>query len=172
MASAWNVPMFGFVGQSSKMDDASIYDSYMKLVPPLRRSAEVLLETLRFFGWSHVAMIGGGLPSNNWDSVGALWSSVEALLRAELHLAAAVQFDTSDPQLVLHNIQYVATVARGRRHCFTMTFDLCLSLTAAVIWACSDRGAEQQGRLQDSAAGGRAAATDQRRLRLLPAATL
>ncbi|XP_075896627.1 guanylate cyclase 2G [Nelusetta ayraudi] len=112
VASAWNVPMFGFVGQSSKMDDAGVYDSYVKVVPPLRRSAEVLLETLRFFGWSHVAMIGGGLPSNTWDSVGALWSSVEALLRAELQLAAAVQFDTSDPQLLSHNIQYVATVAR------------------------------------------------------------
>lgn len=124
MASAWNVPMFGFVGQSSKMDDAGIYDSYVKVVPPLRRSAEVLLETLRFFGWSHVAMIGGGLPSNTWDSVGALWSSVEALLRAELQLAAAVQFDTSDPQLVSHNIQYVATVARGRGRSCTVIFDL------------------------------------------------
>lgn len=107
--------MFGFVGQSSRMDDGGVYDSYVKVVPPLRRSAEVLLETLRFFGWSHVAMIGGGLPSNTWDSVGALWSSVEDLLRAELQLVAAVQFDTSDFQLVSRNIQYVATVARGRR---------------------------------------------------------
>lgn len=116
--------MFGFVGQSSKMDDGSTYDSYVKVVPPLRRSAEVLLETLRFFGWSHVAMIGGGLPSNTWDSVGALWNSVEALLRAELQLAAAVQFDTSDPQLVSRNIQYVATVARGRRDGSNLNPDL------------------------------------------------
>lgn len=121
VASAWNVPMFDFVGQSSKMDDAGIYDSYVKIMPPLRRSAEVLLKTLRFFGWSHVAMIGGGLPSNTWDSVGALWSGVEALLRAELKLAAAVQFDTSDPHLVSLNIKYVATVARGKVDRTTVT---------------------------------------------------
>uniref|UniRef100_A0A3Q3E257 Guanylate cyclase n=1 Tax=Labrus bergylta TaxID=56723 RepID=A0A3Q3E257_9LABR len=86
IASTWNIPMFGFVGQSSKMDNSNIYDSYIKIVPPLKRSSEVLIKTLEFFGWSHVAMIGGGLDSNTWDKVDALWKTVETPLRERLHL--------------------------------------------------------------------------------------
>ncbi|CAB1415131.1 unnamed protein product [Pleuronectes platessa] len=112
IASAWNIPMFGFVGQSSKIDDRGIYDSYIKIVPPLKRSSEVLVKTLEFFGWSHVAMIGGGLESNTWDKVDALWKTVEDPLRAKFKLMEAVQFDTSNPQLVNRNIKYISTVAR------------------------------------------------------------
>nr|XP_061787653.1 guanylate cyclase 2G-like [Nerophis lumbriciformis] len=112
IASAWSVPMFGFVGQSSKMDDAGVYDSYVNVVPPLKRSAEVLTETLQFFGWTHVAMIGGGLDSNTWDKVDALWKTVETPLRSRFTLTAAVKFDTSDPRLVSHHVTYIATVAR------------------------------------------------------------
>ncbi|XP_073345285.1 guanylate cyclase 2G [Pagrus major] len=112
IASTWNIPMFGFVGQSSKMDNGDIYDSYIKIVPPLKRSSEVLVKTLEFFGWSHIAMIGGGFESNTWDKVDALWKTVESPLRANFKLAAAVKFDTSNPQLVYQNIKYIATVAR------------------------------------------------------------
>ncbi|XP_069373770.1 guanylate cyclase 2G isoform X2 [Paralichthys olivaceus] len=112
IASAWNIPMFGFVGQSSKIDNSGIYDSYIKIVPPLKRSSEVLVKTLEFFGWSHVAMIGGGLESNTWDKVDALWKTVENPLRAKFKLTAAVQFDTSNRQLVNRNMKYISTVAR------------------------------------------------------------
>ncbi|XP_053197501.1 guanylate cyclase 2G [Scomber japonicus] len=112
IASTWNIPMFGFVGQSSKMDNSAIYDSYIKITPPLKRSAEVLVKTLEFFGWSHIAMIGGGLDSNTWDKVDALWKTVENPLRAKFKLTAAVKFDTSDPQLMHRNVKYVSTVAR------------------------------------------------------------
>ncbi|TNN84804.1 Guanylate cyclase 2G [Liparis tanakae] len=112
IASMWNIPMFGFVGQSSKMDNTDIYDSYIKIVPPLKRSSEVLVKTLEFFGWNHVAMIGGGLDSNTWDKVDALWKTVENPLREKFKLAAAVKFDTSNPQLVRRNIKFIATVAR------------------------------------------------------------
>uniref|UniRef100_A0A3B4X5A2 Guanylate cyclase n=1 Tax=Seriola lalandi dorsalis TaxID=1841481 RepID=A0A3B4X5A2_SERLL len=113
IASTWNIPMFGFVGQSSKMDNSDIYDSYIKIIPPLKRSSEVLVKTLEFFGWSHVAMIGGGLDSNTWDKVDALWKTVEGPLRAKFKLTAAVQFDTSNPQLIYQNMKYISTVARG-----------------------------------------------------------
>ncbi|KAG8008766.1 Guanylate cyclase 2G [Nibea albiflora] len=112
IASTWNIPMFGFVGQSSKMDNSDIYDSYIKIVPPLKRSSEVLVKTLEFFGWSHVAMIGGGLESNTWDKVDALWKTIENPLRAKFKLAATVKFDTSNPQLIYRNVKYIATVAR------------------------------------------------------------
>ncbi|KAM7381250.1 hypothetical protein PAMA_012207 [Pampus argenteus] len=112
IASTWNIPMFGFVGQSSKMENSDIYDSYIKIVPPLKRSSEVLVKTLEFFGWSHIAMIGGGLDSNTWDKVDALWKTVEGPLRAKFKLTAAVKFDTSNPQLIYRNVKYVSTVAR------------------------------------------------------------
>ncbi|XP_033468079.2 guanylate cyclase 2G [Epinephelus lanceolatus] len=112
IASTWNIPMFAFVGQSSKMDNSEIYDSYIKIVPPLKRSAEVLVKTLEFFRWSHVAMIGGGLDSNTWDKVDALWDTIENPLREKFNVAAAVKFDTSNPELLYQNIQFISTVAR------------------------------------------------------------
>ncbi|XP_053719590.1 guanylate cyclase 2G [Synchiropus splendidus] len=112
IASTWKIPMFGFVGQSSKIDDKEIYDSYIKIVPPLKRSSEVLVKTLEFFGWSHIAMIGGGLDSNTWDKVDSLWKTIENPLRDKFKLMAAVKFDTSDPQLLYRNVKYISTVAR------------------------------------------------------------
>lgn len=111
--------MFGFVGQSSKTDNRDVYDSYIKVVPPLKRSSEVLVKTLEFFGWSHVAMIGGGLDSNTWDKVDALWITIENPLRDKFNLAAALKFDTSNPELVYQNVKFIATVARGKKDsCF------------------------------------------------------
>lgn len=120
--------MFGFVGQSSKMDNSNIYNSYIKIVPPLKRSAEVLVKTLEFFGWTHIAMIGGGLESNTWDKVDALWKTVENPLRAKFKLAAAVKFDTSNPQLVYRNIKYIAKVTRGEER----RFSPCVTLAACL----------------------------------------
>ncbi|KAJ4940826.1 hypothetical protein JOQ06_027118 [Pogonophryne albipinna] len=112
IASTWNIPMFGFVGLSAKMDNSDIYDSYIKVVPPLKRSSEVLIKTLEFFGWSHVAMIGGGLESNTWDKVDALWKTIEEPLRAKFQLAAALKFDTSNQKLIYRNVKLISTVAR------------------------------------------------------------
>lgn len=113
IASTWNIPMFGFVGQSSKMDSRDIYSSYIKIVPPLKRSAEVLVKTLKFFDWTHVAMIGGGLETNTWDKVDDLWKTVENHLKSHFNVKAAVKFDTSNPRLVSQKMQYIATVSRG-----------------------------------------------------------
>lgn len=124
--------MFGFVGQSSKMDNKDIYDSYITIMPPLRRSAEVLLKTLEFFGWSHVALIGGGLDSNTWDKVDALWKTVEDPLRDKFKLTAAVKFDTSNPQLVHQNVRYISKVARGKRRLSAQTVKLCLFMLPAL----------------------------------------
>nr|XP_020472207.1 guanylate cyclase 2G-like [Monopterus albus] len=112
IASTWNIPMFGFAGQSSKMDNTDIYDSYIKIVPPLKRSSEVLEKTLEFFGWSHIAMIGGGLESNTWNKVDALWKTVENPLRTKFKLTAAIKFDTTNPELLHQNVKYISTVAR------------------------------------------------------------
>lgn len=115
IASTWNIPMFGFVGQSSKMDSRDIYNSYIKIVPPLKRSAEVLVKTLKFFGWTHIAMIGGGLETNTWDKVDDLWKTVENQLKSSFNVRATVKFDTSNPQLISQKMKYIATVARGEK---------------------------------------------------------
>lgn len=106
--------MFGYAGQSSKLEDSEMYDSYIKIMPPLKRSSEVLVKTLEFFGWSHVAMIGGGLKMNTWDKVDALWKTVESPLRTHFKLTAELKFDTSNTDLLHQNIKYISTVARGK----------------------------------------------------------
>ncbi|XP_047232497.1 guanylate cyclase 2G [Girardinichthys multiradiatus] len=112
IASAWNIPMIGFVGQSSKLEDSEMYDSYIKIMPPLKWSSEVLVKTLEFFGWRHVAMIGGGLNTNTWEKVDALWKTVENHLRTHFKLTTELNFDTSNPDLLYQNIKHISTVAR------------------------------------------------------------
>ncbi|XP_016107756.1 guanylate cyclase 2G-like [Sinocyclocheilus grahami] len=112
LASTWNIPMFGFVGQTPKMDNILVYDTYIKIVPPIKRVGEILLKTLEFFGWKYVGMIGGGADTNTWNSVDALWKSVEQQLRDKVTVTAGIKFDTSDPELAKRNLQIVSKVAR------------------------------------------------------------
>lgn len=123
MASKWNIPMFGFVGQSPKMDNFAVYDTYIKLVPPLKRIGEVLIKTLDFFGWTHIAIIGGGAESNTWDKVDELWKSVEAQLRGRFNVTAQVKFDTANLDLVRENVKHVSKAARSKplQHCSVHT---------------------------------------------------
>lgn len=158
--------MFGFVGQSSKMDNSDIYDSYIKVMPPLKRSAEVLVKALQFFRWSHVAMIGGGLDTNTWDKVDALWKTVETQLRSSFTLTAEVKFDTSNPQLIHQNVKYISEVARGKhsaanygsstKFLLLIYYKCCVTLSPS-----SNCGADKQRRLCGSAAGGRASGSDE-----------
>ncbi|XP_057213833.1 guanylate cyclase 2G [Triplophysa rosa] len=112
IASTWNIPMFGFVGQTQKMDNIQVYDTYIKIVPPLKRVGEILVKTLEFFLWKYVGMIGGGMDTNTWDNVDALWKNVEQQLRAKVTVTAAIKFDTSDPELARRNLQQISKVAR------------------------------------------------------------
>lgn len=80
------------------------------------------MKTLEFFGWTHIAMIGGGLESNTWDKVDDLWKTVENHLRAKFKVAATVRFDSSNPQLARQNIKYIATVARGEKSLFSSCY--------------------------------------------------
>jgi len=106
--------MFGFVGQTPKMDNVQMYDTYIKIVPPLKRIGEILLKTVEFFGWTHVGMIGGCADTNTWDSVDALWKSVEKQLKANVIVTASLKFDTSDQELSQRNLQIISKLARGK----------------------------------------------------------
>ncbi|XP_073774675.1 guanylate cyclase 2G isoform X3 [Danio rerio] len=112
IASTWNIPMFGFVGQTPKMDNIQVYDTYIKIVPPLKRVGEILLKALEFFGWKHVGMIGGGADANTWDSVEALWKSVDQQLRSKVTVTMGIKFDTSDLEQAKRNLQIISKVAR------------------------------------------------------------
>ncbi|TRY64644.1 hypothetical protein DNTS_003096 [Danionella cerebrum] len=112
IASTWNIPMFGYVSQTPKMDNLLVYDTYIKVVPPIKRVGEILVKTLEYFGWKYVGMIGGGADTNTWDSVDALWKSVEQQLRAKVTVTAGIKFDTSDLELLQRNLQIISKVSR------------------------------------------------------------
>ncbi|KAM9462865.1 guanylate cyclase 2G [Clarias gariepinus] len=112
LASTWNIPMFGFVGQTNKMDKTQIYDTYIKIVPPLKRVGEVLLKTLEFFGWKNVGIIGGGADANTWDKVDGLFKSVEQQLQGRVTVTSSIKFDVSDQELTHKNVKHISKLAR------------------------------------------------------------
>ncbi|TSK14762.1 Guanylate cyclase 2G [Bagarius yarrelli] len=112
LASIWNIPMFGFVGQTTKMDNTLIYDTYIKIVPPLKRVGEVLLKTLEFFGWKNIGIIGGGADSNTWDKVDGLFKSVEQKLQGKVTVTSSIKFDFSDQEHITKNVKHISKIAR------------------------------------------------------------
>uniref|UniRef100_A0A8C4X6V7 Guanylate cyclase n=1 Tax=Erpetoichthys calabaricus TaxID=27687 RepID=A0A8C4X6V7_ERPCA len=112
MASQWGIPMFGFVGQTHKLDIATIYDTYVKLVSPVQRVGEVLAKSLQHFQWNYVAMIGGGSESNTWDKIDALWNTIQSQLKINFTVTAAIRYDTSNTTLTRKNLKLISTLAR------------------------------------------------------------
>ncbi|MGH0150292.1 UNVERIFIED_CONTAM: hypothetical protein FKN15_017273 [Acipenser sinensis] len=112
MASQWDIPMFSFVGNTPKLDNVAVYDTYVKLVSPLERMGKTLLKVLQHFGWKNVAMLRGGSAHSIWDKTDDLWKSVQSQLNPNITIIASVKYDTSDPDLNRKNLKYISTVAR------------------------------------------------------------
>ncbi|XP_039592202.1 guanylate cyclase 2G [Polypterus senegalus] len=112
MASQWGIPMFGFVGQTHKLDIATIYDTYVKMVSPVQRVGEVLTKSLQHFQWNYVALMGGGSESNTWDKIDALWSTIQSQLKINFTVTAAIRYDTSSTTLTRKNLKLISTLAR------------------------------------------------------------
>ncbi|KAI5103340.1 guanylate cyclase 2G-like isoform X1, partial [Silurus meridionalis] len=112
LASTWNIPMFAFVGQTSKMDNSLIYDTYIKIVPPLKRVGQVLLKILEYFEWKNVGIIGGGADTNTWDKVDGLFKSVEQQLQGKVTVTSSIKFNIGDQELTHKNVKHISKVAR------------------------------------------------------------
>ncbi|XP_061086393.1 guanylate cyclase 2G [Conger conger] len=112
MASKWNIPMFGFAATTPKLENIAVYDTYVKVIPPVKRIGEVMIKLLDFFGWKYVAMIGGGTSFNTWDNIDEAWRILEAQLKIRFTLTASIKVDASKPDLVHKTMKHVAKSAR------------------------------------------------------------
>ncbi|OCT71259.1 guanylate cyclase 2G [Xenopus laevis] len=112
LVSSWNIPMFGFVSQTPKLDDRLVYDTYIKMVSPLQRIGEALVKTLLFFKWDYVALFGGAVAESTWDRVDELWQSLDNHLSANFTVTAKIKYDPVSPDSLQKNLQAVALVSR------------------------------------------------------------
>uniref|UniRef100_A0A8C0IK00 Guanylate cyclase n=1 Tax=Chelonoidis abingdonii TaxID=106734 RepID=A0A8C0IK00_CHEAB len=112
LASHWNIPWFGFVGQGAKLDNADLYDTYIKLVSPLQRIGEVLHKSLQYFGWKYVGLFGGSSDASTGEKIDELWMSVENQLQVNITITVKVRYNTEDPSLHQENLKYISSVAR------------------------------------------------------------
>ncbi|XP_066477558.1 guanylate cyclase 2G-like [Tiliqua scincoides] len=113
LASQWNIPMFGFVGLTAKLDDSLLYDTYVNLVSPLQRIGEVLHQTLEYFGWRYVGLLGSSRNVFTWAETEELWTSVEKqLLQTNITITAKVRYNTKDQSLHQERLNYISSVAR------------------------------------------------------------
>ncbi|XP_054839893.1 guanylate cyclase 2G-like [Eublepharis macularius] len=112
LASQWNIPMFGFVGHTAKLDNSFLYDTYINLVSPLQRVGEVLCKTLQYFGWRYVGLFGSSSDVFTWAETEELWASVENQLKINFTITAKVRYNTKDQSLHEENLIYISSAAR------------------------------------------------------------
>lgn len=107
--------MFGFVGLTAKLDDSLLYDTYVNLVSPLQRIGEVLHQTLEYFGWRYVGLLGSSRNVFTWAETEELWTSVEKqLLQTNITITAKVRYNTKDQSLHQERLNYISSVARSK----------------------------------------------------------
>lgn len=114
LASEWNIPVFDFVGQSTVLENDFLYDTYVKLVPPVHELGDVLQKTLQYLGWKHIGMFGGHSGTSSWDRVGELWRVVENELKSHFTITARIRYTNNDPALLQENLRNMSATARGK----------------------------------------------------------
>ncbi|KAM8924754.1 guanylate cyclase 2G-like [Pelodytes ibericus] len=112
LVSSWNIPMFGFVSQTPKLDDTVVYDTYIKMVSPIRHICEALVKTLQYFQWDHVALFGGAMEGSTWENIDELWVAVETQLAVNFTITAKVKYNPGNSQSLHDKLRLVASVAR------------------------------------------------------------
>ncbi|XP_071986240.1 guanylate cyclase 2G-like [Engystomops pustulosus] len=112
LVSSWNIPMFGFVSQTAKLDDFHVYDTYVKMVSPLLRLYEALEKTLTYFSWKYVALFGGWSEESTWEKIDELWSLLESHLVINFTITAKIKSDLRDLKNMGKSLSSVASRAR------------------------------------------------------------
>lgn len=113
LVSSWNIPMFGFVSQTAKLDNTQTYDTYIKMVSPLQRMSDVLQKTLKYFTWEYIALFGGSAEGSTWEKIDELWSLLESQLAMNFTITAKMKFDPKTPNSLQETLRSVASLARG-----------------------------------------------------------
>uniref|UniRef100_A0A670XZF8 Guanylate cyclase n=1 Tax=Pseudonaja textilis TaxID=8673 RepID=A0A670XZF8_PSETE len=112
LASQWNIPMFGFVGQTTKLSNSFFYDTYINLVSPVYLIGEVLHKTLQYFGWKYVGLFGSSYDAFTWGETEELWTSIENQLKFNMNITAKVRYNTKNQSLHEEKLNYISSVAR------------------------------------------------------------
>ncbi|XP_066094743.1 guanylate cyclase 2G-like [Saccopteryx bilineata] len=112
LASEWNILLFDFVGQTVKLEKDFLYDTYVKLVSPLREIGYVLQKGLQYLGWKHIGMFGGDSGASSWNRVDELWRAVENELQSHFTITARVRYTSNDPDLLRENLRNLSEIAR------------------------------------------------------------
>lgn len=113
-ASEWNIPVFDFIGQTAKLENNFLYDTYVKLVPPMHEVGDVLRKCLWYLGWKHVGMFGGHSGISSWHRVDELWRVVENELKSHFTITARVRYTNHDLALLQENLRTMSAVASGK----------------------------------------------------------
>ncbi|XP_075071627.1 guanylate cyclase 2G-like [Mixophyes fleayi] len=112
LASSWNIPMFGFVSQTPKLDNTRTYDTYVKMVSPLQCVSEAVEQTLKHFTWHYIALFGGAAEGSTWEKIDELWTLLENQLATNFTITAKIKYEPSKPGNLQENLRVVAAAAR------------------------------------------------------------
>lgn len=114
LASEWNIPVFDFFGQTAKLEDNFLYDTYVTLVPPRYKIGDVLQRSLQYLGWKHIGMFGGHSGTSSWDRVGELWKVVENGLKSHFTITVSVKYTNNDPASLQENLRGMSLATRSK----------------------------------------------------------
>ncbi|XP_073537716.1 guanylate cyclase 2G-like [Phyllobates terribilis] len=112
LASSWNIPMFGFVSQTPKLDNTRTYDTYVKMVSPLQRMSDALERTLKHFTWKYVALFGGSTEGSTWDKIDELWTLLDSQLPINFIVTVKMKCDPKNPDSLRETLSSVASLSR------------------------------------------------------------
>ncbi|XP_076980578.1 guanylate cyclase 2G-like [Tamandua tetradactyla] len=112
LASQWNIPMFDFVGQKAKLENHFLYDTCVKLLPPMQEIGNVLQKSLQYLGWKHIGVFGGYSGASSWEGVDELWRVVENEIKPHFTVTASMKCTNSDPVLLQENLRSMSSVVR------------------------------------------------------------
>ncbi|XP_027707431.1 guanylate cyclase 2G-like [Vombatus ursinus] len=112
LASQWNIPMFGFVRQTTRLENRFLYDTYMNLATPVQKMGEVLQAVLLYFGWKHIGLFGEASSDSSRHELDELWTTVENQLKSHFVITTQVRCTSSNQTLLKENLQHGTSSAR------------------------------------------------------------